>query len=142
MRTTARRILVPFLVGLGVLIPARATSQVPFDITRTDLMEVDTAAFRWRSLRTSVGGVEAELSYRRPGATEGECRAVALLGGLRMRNRYVRLREEQPLSLSLALRCGDGYRGVLRYDGVVVTLELRDAVTGELVYRGRRRGLP
>lgn len=105
-------------------------------------MQVDTASFRWRSLRTSVGSVEGELVYRRTGAMEGECRAVALLAGLRMRNQYVRQREEQPLSLALDLRCGEGYRGVLRYDGLVLVLELRDAVSGEAVYRGRHRGLP
>ncbi len=138
-----RSIRAAALAAVGALsLSNPATAQLPFDITQDDLQAVDTTALHWTSVQTYVGGVDGELRYRDPEVAEGECRAVALLGLLRLRNHYRRERGEAPVAIRLALRCAATYLGNLRYDGVVVQLELRDAATGELVYRGRRRGLP
>jgi hypothetical protein len=118
-----------------------AAAQLPFDIDQEDLQAVDTTAMRWSNVRTHTGGVEGELSYRVLEVSDGECKAAALLGGIRLRNLYRREHEREPVTLQLTVRC-PAYRAVLGYDGVVARLELRDVATGELVYQGRRRGFP
>jgi hypothetical protein len=127
------------LIALCLSEPAAA--QLPFDITQEDLQAVDTTAMRWSNVRTHTGGVEGELSYRGLEVSDGECRAAALLGGIRLRNLYRRENQKEPVTLQLTVRCPT-YRAVLEYDGVVARLELRDVATGDLVYQGRRRGFP
>ena len=107
-----------------------------------EILLVDTAAVSWSNLRTFVGGAEAEIRYSNEAAEIGECKAVALLGLLQLRNYYERQRETEPISLRLRFHFASGYRGYLQYDGVSVRLELRDGLSGELVYQGRHRGLP
>lgn len=124
------------------MIPGPVSAQVAFEITREHLLKVDTASLVWRSLTTSVGGVEGELLYLAPDPSLSECKAAALLGGFRMRHHYVRMKREQPLTLRLDLRCARRYQALLRYDGLALALELRDAVSGAIVYQGRHRGLP
>jgi hypothetical protein len=123
-------------------LPARAAAQLPFDLTQDDLSAVDTTAIRWTNFSTYVGGVEGDLRYTGDEATPGECKAVALLGAVRLRNFYRREQQDDPVTMRLGYRCGALYEGSLRYDGVVVRLELRDRSTGELLYQGRRRGPP
>ena len=124
------------------LAPARAAAQLPFDVVQEDLLAVDTTAMRWQALSTSVGGVEGELRYVVGDVTEGECRAMAVLGMLRLRNYYLKQQGERPVTLRMRLLCGAAYRGYVEYDGVTLRFELRDRATGELLYEGRRRGLP
>lgn len=120
--------------------PTRATAQLPFDLTEEDLRGVEAAGPHFTSVRTYVGGAEAELRYSAEEATAGECRAAALLGTLRLRRRYQDQRGEAPVSLRMAFRCGTAYRGEVVFDGLVVRLELRDGSSGSLIYRGRWRG--
>ena len=130
------------LTALMVLcLSGPAAAQLPFDIAQEDLQAVDTTAMRWSNVRTHTGGVEGELSYRVLEVSDGECKAAALLGGIRLRNLYRREHEREPVTLQLTVRC-PAYRAVLDYDGVVARLELRDAATGGLVYQGRKRGFP
>ncbi len=119
-----------------------AAAQLPFDITPEDVSAIDTTLVQWTGLRTWVGGVEGELRYGASEVAEGECKALALLGLVKLRNYYQRQREESPVTLRLTLRCGTAYRGSLAYDGVVVRLDLYDRTTGARVYQGRHRGLP
>ncbi|UCC83155.1 MAG: hypothetical protein JSW46_19750 [Gemmatimonadota bacterium] len=130
------------LTALIVLcLPETTAAQIPFEILQEDLQAVDTTAMRWSNVRMHTGGVEGELSYRVLEVSEGGCKAVALLGGLRLRNLYRRENQKDPVTLQLTARC-PGYRAVLDYDGVVARLELRDGATGRLVYQGRTRGFP
>jgi hypothetical protein len=124
-----------------VCLPETTAAQLPFDILEEDLQAVDTTAMRWSNVRTHTGGVEGELAYRVLEVSEGGCKAVAFLGGVRLRNLYLRARERELVTLRLTVRC-PGYRAVLDYDGVVARLEVRDVATGELVYQGRKRGFP
>ncbi len=122
--------------------PSTASAQLPFDITTEDLVQVDTAGLRWLGLRTYVGGAEGSLAYG-SGKVELEvCRAAAVVGIVRMRIHYREIRGGEPVTLRLAVRCGPSYRASLEYDGVMLRLEMRDLARGELVYQGRRRGLP
>ncbi len=127
---------------LAVGPPRQALAQLPFDLLPEEVLQVDTAAVRWSDLRSYFGGAEAEIYYATESVELGECKAVALLGLLRLRDYYRRQRESDPVSLRLRLRCARLYRGLLEYDGVSVRLELRDGSSGALVYRGRHRGLP
>ncbi|UCF20370.1 MAG: hypothetical protein JSU87_02900 [Gemmatimonadota bacterium] len=122
--------------------PRGALAQLPFDLLPEELLQVDTAAVRWSNLRSFVGGAEVDLYYATETVETGECKAVALLGLLRLRDHYRRQRETEPVSLRLRLRCARLFNGLLEYDGVSVRLELRDESSGALVYRGRHRGLP
>ncbi len=124
-----------------VCLSETTAAQLAFDILQEDLQAIDTTAMRWSNVRTHSGGVEGELSYRVLEVSEGECKAAALLGGLRLRNHYRREKQKDPVTLQLTVRC-PGYRAILDYDGVVARLELRDVATGALVYRGRKRGFP
>lgn len=126
---------------IAFCLPKTTAAQLPFDIVQEDLQAVDTTAMRWSSVRTHSGGVEGELSYRVREVSDGACKAVALVAGLRLRNLYRQETDNDPVTVRLAVRC-PGYRAVLDYDGVVTRLELRDFTTGELVYRGRKRGFP
>ncbi len=129
-------------VAALLLVPMRAAAQLPFDLTQENLLSVDTTVLRWAAVRTYVGGAEASLVYGEGAVDPGVCRAVAALAVGRLRSHYRRLRESEPVSLHLAVRCGRSHRASLQYDGVMARLEVRDASTGHLVYRGRRRGLP
>jgi hypothetical protein len=129
-------------VVAAALIPGTVHAQLPFEITRESLSKVDTASLEWRSLKTSVGGIEGEVLYSAPDPSLDECKAATLLGGLRMRVQYVRMKGEQPLTLRLDLHCVKRYEALLRFDGVMLELELRDPVTGAIIYQGRYRGLP
>ncbi|NIN72305.1 MAG: hypothetical protein GTO46_10400 [Gemmatimonadetes bacterium] len=124
-----------------VCLPETTAAQLPFDILEEDLQAVDTTAMHWSNVRTHTGGVEGELAYRVLEVSEGGCKAVALLGGVRLRNLYLRESQRDPVTLQLTVRC-PGYRALLDYDGVVARLELRDVATGGLVYQGRNRGFP
>jgi hypothetical protein len=124
-----------------VCLPATTAAQLPFDILQENLQAVDTTAMRWSNVRTHTGGVEGELGYRVLEVSEGACKAVALLGGLQLRNLYRREHQKDPVTLQLTVRC-PGYRAALNYDGLVARLELRDVTTGDLVYQGRSRGFP
>ncbi len=126
----------------AALTPSRATAQLPFDVTQADLASVDSAAFQWQKLSASVGGVEGELHYVVEEASDGVCRAVAVLGMIQLRNHYMKGAGERPVSLRMQLICGMTLRGHVAYDGLTTRLELRDRSTGELVYRERIRGLP
>ncbi len=122
--------------------PTRVAAQLPFDLSTEEVLSVDTTALRWLSVRTYLGGAEASLAYGDGAVDPGVCRAVTAVGVVRLRSHYRRLRESEPVSLHLAVRCGRSHSASLRYDGVMVRLEVRDAGTGRLVYQGRRRGLP
>lgn len=123
-------------------LPTQSTGQLSFGVTQEDLQHIDAAAIRWTTLRTFVGGVEAELLYNAEAVTAVECRAVALLGVLQLRNHYVRQRKAAPVAMRMDFRCGTLYDGRFRYNGVIARLEIRDGSTGDLIYEGRRRGLP
>lgn len=138
-----RWIRIATLTALIVLYPlVPAVAQLPFDIGQEDVQAVDTTAMRWSNVRTHAGGVEGELAYRVLEVSDGVCKAVALLGGLRLRNLYRREHEREPVTLRLSVRCGPTYGATLDFDGVVARLEVRDVATGELVYQGRKRGYP
>ncbi len=122
--------------------PARAAAQLPFDLTAEDLLQVDTAGLSWQGLRTYVGGAEGSLAYGSGEVELGVCRAVAVIGIVRMRAHYRSLRDREPVTLRLAVRCGASHRATLEFDGVTLRLEVRDSSRGDLVYQGRRRGLP
>ncbi len=124
------------------LTPASSVAQLPFSVTQADLTNVDTLAMQWQKLATSIGGVEGELHYLVEEGSDGECRAVGVLGMLRLRNYYISKVEERPVTLRMQLLCGLTIRGHLSYDGITTTFELRDRATGELLYRERVRGLP
>ena len=124
------------------LTPASSVAQLPFNVTQAELATVDTLAMQWQKLATSIGGVEGELHYLVEEGSDGECRAVGVLGMLRLRNYYMSKVEERPVTLRLQLLCGPTIRGHVNYDGVTTTFELRDRETGELLYRERIRGLP
>ncbi len=128
--------------GLIALTPVRSAAQLPFDVNQDDLAAVDSVAFQWQKLSTSVGGVEGELHYVVEEATAGLCRAVAVLGMIQLRNHYVQSAGERPVTLRMQLLCGMTLRGHVQYDGVTTSLELRERTSGELVYRERIRGLP
>lgn len=141
------RLLTLILVGLlsPAPGPAQTASELPFDLTERDIAQLDPSAISWSKERTFVGGVEGELHYDRNNphlAESAECRAAALVGLLRLRNLYVRERDETPVSIHLGFRCRSVYGGTLTYDGVVMRLELRDHTSGRLIYQGRARGLP
>lgn len=127
---------------IGTTAAERAEAQLPFDLTREDVAEADTAAMRWSRLATFVGGAEGSLRYLDEEVSEGECRAVAYLAFLRLRNYYTQRREEAPVALRLGFRCGVPYRGTIEYDGIAVRLELRDHASGRILYRGSIRGPP
>lgn len=136
-------ILAAGLVAVAIaLTPVRSAAQLPFDVNQDDLAAVDSLAFQWQRLSTSVGGAEGELHYVVEEATEGVCRAVAVLGMIQLRNRYVQRAGERPVTLRMQLLCGMTLRGHVEYDGVNTRLELRERSSGELVYRERIRGLP
>lgn len=122
--------------------PIEALAQLPFDLTEQDVVAVDSSAIRWADVKTYMGGAEAQLHYEVEEPLEGECRAAALMGLLRLRDHYVGKTEESPVTLRLAFRCGAAYRGNVEYDGLIVRVEQRDLSGGQLVYQGRRRGLP
>ncbi len=122
--------------------PSQTAAQLPFDLTAEDLLQVDTVELRWVGLRTYVGGAEGSLAYDAPTIELGLCRAVAVVGLARMRVHYRNERGTEPVTLRLAVRCGLSYRASLEYDGVMLRLEVRHRSSGELVYQGRRRGLP
>ncbi len=130
------------LVLATLAVPARASAQLPFDLTREDFEAADTSALRWVRLSTFVGGAEGELRYLAEEVEEGECKAVAYLGLLQLRNYYARREGEAPVSLRMSLRCGARYEADVRYDGIAVRLELRDRATRQVVYRGSKRGPP
>ena len=142
MTASVRTAFPAILVVAAAFIPGTVKAQLPFEITRGSLSKVDTASLAWRSLKTSVGGVEGELFYSAADPSLDECKATALLGGSRMRIHYARMTGEEPLTLRLDLHCGKRYEALLRFDGVVLELELRQPVTGAIVYQGRYRGLP
>lgn len=122
--------------------PTQSPGELAFDLTRYDLLTVDTAAIRWTTLRTFVGGVDAEFLYGDPEVTPEQCRGAALIGMVRLRNYYKQQQGSEPVSMRMDFQCGMTYRGGLRYDGVSARLEIRDVATGEPIYRKRRRGLP
>lgn len=119
-----------------------ATAQLPFDVTGEDLASIEAGAMAWTELRDFVGGVDGELEYRREEVGQGECRAVAVAGTRRLRRLYTTEHGEPPLTLRLAVRCGARYEARLTYDGLVALLEIRGSARGDIVYRGRHRGLP
>lgn len=131
-----------WIVPLLIWNPAAARAQLPFDVSEADLARVDTAGFRWPSLRASVGGASGELRYVVEEPSIDECRAVAVLGMLRLRNYYLARHGERPVTLKLRLRCGPMYHGGVEYDGITTRLELRDGAIGRVLYRGEVRGLP
>ncbi len=138
------------LRGLGAFLavvtalasPSSTAAQLPFDLTPEDLLQADTAGLRWVGLRTYVGGAEGSLAYDAQTVELALCRAVAVVGLARMRVHYRAVRESEPVTLRLAVRCGLSYRAGLEYDGVMLRLEVRELTSGELVYQARRRGLP
>ena len=123
-------------------LPGLAAAQLPFEITVDDLLAVDSTAVRWTSLQTYVGGVRGELSYHDRDTSDGECKAVAVLAAANLLDRYEREHGDEPASIRVNFRCGTSYNGMIDYDGVIVRLDLWDAASGLLVYRGRKRGLP
>jgi hypothetical protein len=130
-------------VGLATtMTPADSAAQLPFEVTQHELGAVDTLAMQWQKLSSSIGSVEGELHYLVEKSSEGACRAVGVLGMLRLRNYYISRQEERPISLRMRLLCGQTIRGSLEYDGLNTTFELRDRATGELLYHERIRGLP
>jgi hypothetical protein len=130
------------IATVPALSPATARAQLPFEVTRSDLAKVDTLQLRWPSLRASVGGVSGALQYAVEDPEEAECRAVAVLGMLRLRNHYLMQYGERPVTLKLQLRCGPVYHGRVEYDGINTRFELREGPIGRVVYRGQVRGLP
>ena len=136
-----------FLVLLLLLTAASADAQtrldpLPFDVSRLALLSVDTSLVEWISTGTFMGGVEGQLFYRAKGVTGNECRAVALIGLVRLRNLYRRQRQQEPVALRLRLLCARTYNGNLNYDGVNTDLEIRDSDTGDVIYSGSEPGLP
>jgi hypothetical protein len=111
-------------------------------LTRQNLLAVDTAAIRWTTLGTYVGGVDAEFLYRTLEVTPEECRAAALIGMVRLRNYYRQKQGDEPVTMRMDFQCGMAYKGGLRYNGVNAELEIRDVASGEQIYLKRRRGLP
>ncbi len=141
MGVRLRAVFVFLAVATVPASPSTTAAQLPFDIKATDLIQVDTAALRWLGIRTYVGGAEGSLVYS-SGKVELEvCRAAAVVGVARIRVHHRELRGSEPVTLRLAVRCGDSYRASMEYDGVILRLEVRDLSRGELVYQGRRRGL-
>ncbi len=134
--------LVVLAISALIQSPAQSTDELPFELTREDVRSVDTSAIRWTTLRTFVGGAEAEFLYENREVTPEECRAAALIGAARLRTHYRVERQDEPVSLRMGFQCGMIYTGVLRYDGVNSHLEVREVASGELIYRGRQRGLP
>lgn len=142
MGVRLRAVLVFLAIATVPASPSTTAAQLPFDITATDLIQVDTAALRWLGIRTYVGGAEGSLAYGSGKVEPGVCRAAAIVGVARLRAHYRELRGGEPVTLRLAVRCGDSYRASMEYDGVILRLEVRDLSRGERVYQGRRRGLP
>ncbi|NIR46021.1 MAG: hypothetical protein GWN99_16465 [Gemmatimonadetes bacterium] len=138
LRLKALALIAPILL----FEPAAARAQLPFDVTQDDLAAVDTARFSWPSLGTSMGGPSGELDYLVEVSSEAECRAVGLLGMLRLRNYYMKRFDKRPVVLNLRVRCGPRYRGHIEYDGITTSFELREGPGGRVVYQGRVRGLP
>lgn len=122
--------------------PMQTAGELPFEVTRADLLTVDTAAIRWRTLRTYVGGVEAEFVYVDTDVDGLECRAAAVIAMARVRNRYKRDQGSEPLALKMDFHCGTLYRGAVRYDGMTTSLEIVDRSNGDRLYAARMRGLP
>ncbi len=128
--------------------PAAAQSvgpseELPFGLSANDVARVQTAAMSWTAMRTYVGGIEADMSYAPPDEiTAGECRAVAFVGLLRMRDHYMKSRDALPIAMRLNLQCGSSYRAGLGYDGLNVKLRLTDSASGRILYQGRWRGIP
>lgn len=140
----ARPGLVTALIVGAVLLasPSRTLAQLPFDVAPEHLLQIDTAAIQWTGLSSYVGGVEATLRYRASAVTLDDCKAVAFLAILRLRNYYQRERGGALVSMRLGLECASLYRGSIDYDGVTVRLSLRERSSGDLVYQGRHHGLP
>lgn len=130
------------LVAVLIGAPTRAAAQLPFELTGDDLATVDTSAIVWTRLTTHIGGLEGNVRYQKQEPALEECKAVALLTGVRMQRQYVRKHEEEPVSLRLDLVCGDDVSGLLRYDGLMLSLVIREEITGAVLYDGRRRGFP
>lgn len=122
--------------------PTQTSGELAFELTRYDLLTVDTAAIRWTTLSTYVGGVDAEFVYANREVMPNECRGAALIGIARLRNYYRKEQRNEPVTMRMDFQCGLTYRGGLRYDGVNARLEIVEIASGELIYRGRRRGLP
>ena len=120
----------------------RSTLPPPFDVSREALAQVDTSALQWTTLRTFTGGVEGSLYYHPGSVTPEQCKAVVVIGMVRMRNLYLHEIEEAPVVLRMDFRCAAAFLGTLRYDGVNTHLQIKDATSGEILYKGRELGLP
>lgn len=130
------------LASMALQGPSQSRGEPAFDLTRHDLLSVDTTAIRWTELRMYVGGVEAEFLYGIRDVAPEECRAAALIGMVRLRNYYRQEQGSEPVTLRMDFQCGLLYRGGVRYDGVYARMEVRDVETGEPLYKGDRLGLP
>ncbi|MEE9156283.1 MAG: hypothetical protein V3U38_06510 [Gemmatimonadota bacterium] len=130
------------LISCAVPASAQTRSTLPFDVSREALAQVDTSALQWTTLRTFTGGVEGSLYYHPGGVTPEQCKAVVVIGMVRMRNLYLQEIEEAPVVLRMDFRCAAAFFGTLRYDGVNTHLQIKDATSGEILYKGRELGLP
>ena len=135
-------ILATAALAMALAAASPAAAQHPFNITLEEVAAVDTLAMHWRQIATSVGGVEGRLHYVVEGPSDGECRAVGVLGMVHLRDRYSGEAGERPVTLRLQIYCGMDVRGHVDYDGVTTTFELRNRATGQIVFQGRVRGLP
>lgn len=142
MTHTYLKPLQALLAAACILAPGRASAQLPFDITRDDLLAVDPGSLVWTRLTTHVGGIEGEARYNRAPTSLAVCKAAAIMAGVRMQRQYVRSNGEEPISLQLHLVCAGEIRGVLRYDGLALRLEMVDVRNGTLLYQGRANGFP
>jgi hypothetical protein len=122
--------------------PTQSSGELAFELTRYDLLTVDTTAIRWTTLSTYVGGVDAEFVYSNREVMPNECRGAALIGMVRLRNYYRQEQRNEPVTMRMDFQCGLIYRGGFRYDGVNARLEIVEITSGESIYQGRRRGLP
>ncbi len=130
------------LISCAVPASAQTRSTLPFDVSREALARVDTSALQWTTLRTFTGGVEGSLYYHPGGVTPEQCKAVVVIGMVRMRNLYLQEIEEAPVVLRMDFRCAAAFLGTLRYDGVNTHLQIKDANSSEILYKGREPGLP
>lgn len=96
--------LTPLLVVL--LLPAPTFAQLPFGVTESDILTVDTAAVEWLTVKTHVGGAKARLSYSAEVPTIGECKAATVIGALRLRDHYIQKRGLEPVTFRLISTAG------------------------------------
>ena len=132
------------LVFLLISAPAAWAQQreLPFDVSRQALVSLDTLLISWTAVDSHPGGVEGDIFYQPESVTAGECRALALIGLVRLRNLYAQRSSTLPVSMRLSVLCAGRYRGSLEYDGVNTRLEIRESDSGAITYSGREPGLP